>query len=139
MDHPHAQSLADALSDVVYAIGGPKAVAAELWPSKFRAHPESAARYVSQCLDPARREKLSLDELEWLLAAGREAEEHGAMYYLARRCHYAQPEPITPDDERAQLQREFIAAVESQQQIADRLAALVDNVAQMRSPLRRVG
>lgn len=133
-----SDTLAEALSDVVYTIGGPKAVAAELWPAKFDANPESTARYVSQCLEPNRREKFALDEIEWLFAAGRGANAHTAMRYIAHKCNYAEPEPIVPESERDKLQREFVEAVEAQRDIIARMESLSTNVTQMRSRDRKV-
>jgi hypothetical protein len=42
---------------------------------------------------------------------GRERGCHVGMTFLASECGYAPPQPIEPEDERAQLQREYIDAV----------------------------
>lgn len=130
-------TLAEALEDVVYAIGGPKAVASALWPAKFQANPETTARYVSQCLNARRSEKFALEEIEWLVSAGRQTGVHTVMSYLARQCNYAEPEPIEPESERDALQREYIAAIEAQREIVERLEALSSNVTHMRRRDRR--
>lgn len=41
-----------------------------------------------------------------------------------RESGYADPQPIEPEDERARLEREFIAAVKVMSGMADRLARL---------------
>lgn len=118
-------SLAAALEAAVYAIGGPKVVASELWPSKS---PQDAARQLHHCLNQDRAEKLSLDEIEWILQRARAAGCHVAMAYLAQRCGYADPQPVEPEDERALLQRQFI---EAKDELA-RLVARMDQISRGR-------
>ncbi|WP_103035286.1 hypothetical protein [Castellaniella caeni] len=112
------ESLADALRAVVQALGGTKAAGCRLWPEKT---PESAHRTLLDCLNESRPEKLSPEQVLWLLAAGRQVGCHAAMNYLAREAGYSDPAPIEPEDERARLQRQFIEAQKAMQQLAGRM------------------
>lgn len=114
-------TLEDALSDVVYALGGPKAVAAELWPGK---NPQEGGRHLSHCLTEDRAEKLALGELVWILQEGAKADCHVAMHYLNRQCGYQEPELINPEDEKAKLRREFNSNVEKLSTLAERIKRL---------------
>lgn len=111
-------SLADALRAVVQALGGTKAAGCRLWPEKT---PEAAHRTLLDCLNDARPEKLSPEQVLWLLAEARRVGCHAAMNYLARNSGYADPQPIEPEDERARLQREFIEAQKAMAQLAGRM------------------
>ena len=112
------ESLADALRAVVQALGGTKAAGCRLWPEKT---PESAHRTLLDCLNEARPEKLSPEQVLYLLAAGRKVGCHAAMNYLAREAGYSDPAPIEPEDQRARLQREFIEAQKAMQALAGRM------------------
>ena len=112
------ESLADALRVVVQALGGTKAAGCRLWPEKT---PESAHRTLLDCLNEARPEKLSPEQVLYLLAAGRKVGCHAAMNYLAREAGYSDPAPIEPEDQRARLQREFIEAQKAMQALAGRM------------------
>lgn len=101
-------SFEDALLDVVYAIGGPKEVASSLWPALS---PLDAARKLQHCLAPDRRERLAPNEVVWILRAGAAAGCHVAMSYLTRECGYDTPRRVSPDDQRAELQRQFVEGV----------------------------
>jgi hypothetical protein len=112
------ETFSDALKVIVQGLGGAKAVGAKLWPEKT---PDSAARQLNDCLNDGRPEKLSPEQVLWLLAEGRKIGCHAAMNYLARETGYADPLPIEPDDERARLQREFIEAQKAMQVLAGRM------------------
>ena len=60
-----------------------------------------------------------------ILRWANEAGYHLAMNWLTGECGYAPPQPLAPGDELAQLQREFIASVKSQQQLAARIERLM--------------
>lgn len=114
-------TLEDALRSIVEALGGPKRVAGDLWPSKAVT---DAARYLNHCLDVTRPEKLALDEVVWLLKHGSEAGVHTAMAFLAQACGYEPPKRVNPESERDRLMREYIHSVEQQQALVRRLEAL---------------
>lgn len=115
------ENLGEALGEVVQLLGGYKAVGARLWPDL---QPDDAGRQLRHCLSGDRPEKLSLDQLAYLLRLGREKGAHGAMVYLTRACGYQDAVPVEPEDERAMLQREFIRATGELQRLARRLDGL---------------
>lgn len=119
-------SLEDAIRATVDAVGGPKHVASELWLSRKI---DDGARYLHHCLDSDRPEKLSLGEILWIAKEGRGKGVHTVVSYLCSELGYAPPQPLQPEDEQAELQRQFIRAVEAletiqkqQQRIAQRSA-----------------
>jgi hypothetical protein len=113
-------SLTDALNDTVKALGGHKVVGAALKPEKS---PEAAGRWLHDCLNPNRPERLEPDQVLFILREGRKHNAHEAINYLLRESGYADAVPIEPEDERARLQREFINAVAVVQQLGKRLGA----------------
>ena len=112
------ESLPDAIRVVIQSMGGTKAVAVRLWPEKT---PEAASRTLLDSLNESRPEKLSPEQVLWLLAEGRKVGCHAAMNYLARETGYADPQPIEPDDEKARLQREYIEATKMMSKLAERM------------------
>ena len=46
------------------------------------------------------------------------------MQFLARECGYTEPQPIEPQDERAELERAFVASVRALRQIEQRMERL---------------
>lgn len=114
-------SLEEAIRSAVDVLGGPKRVGGELWPSR-RLH--EAARLLNHSLDPDRAEKLALAELELIGRMAREAGCHTIATYLMRAWGYQDPQPVEPVDELAELQRAFMASVDQQKQILQRLEQL---------------
>lgn len=104
----------DALREAVRALGGVKQVGALLWPEVA---PDTAGNRLRDCLNPERREKLSPEQLVFLLRKSREAGYHAAMEFVTYECGYAKPAPVDPSDKLAELQRQFIDAVEGLTQI----------------------
>jgi hypothetical protein len=119
------ESLLEALHDAVRAIGGTKKVGALLWPAKTI---DEAKQRLNDCLNPHRAEKLSPEEVLYLLRTAREVGYHGAMDFIAAECGYTRPEPVAPSDELAQLQREFIATVKTQQALVARIERITQPV-----------
>lgn len=111
----------DALKHVVSALGGPKKVGHELWPSKTV---DEARTRMNNSLDVNRAEKLDDTEIIWLLTQARSKGIHSAMAFLCRECGYADPHPIEPEDEAAELQRQFIASQQAMNQILRRMEKL---------------
>lgn len=112
------ETLTDALREVVRAVGGTKKVGALMRPEKSA---EEAGRWLADCLNPDRREKLDPDQVLWLIKRGREVGCNSIISFIASEAHYEQPRPIEPEDERARLQREFVSAVAQFQKIAQAL------------------
>lgn len=112
------ESVNDALREAVRQLGGHKKVGPALWPE----HPlEQASNRLRDCLNPDRREKLSPEQILFILKLGREAGYHGAMAFLATDAGYEAPRPLAPEDKEAELQRMFIAAVEQLEVIQKQL------------------
>lgn len=110
-----------ALRDVVGALGGAKVVGDRLRPELG---PEKAGRWLLDCLNPDKADKLCVEQLLLVLAEGRKANCHLAAAYIARATGYADPLPIEPEDERAALQRAFIESVAQQRQLLARMERL---------------
>ena len=119
------ESLTDALIEAVKACGGSKAVGVALWPAKGV---EAAQRQLLACLNPDRQEKLSPDELLHVLRLARDRGCHVGMQYIAHALSYAEPVPVEPRDELADLQRqnaELLQAVLRNQTRMERIAGPV--------------
>lgn len=114
-------NLIDALREVINALGGIKAVAPRMRPSKTH---DGACTWLKDCLNPDRREELHADDIVWLLREGRRVGAHAGMAYLCAEAGYAAPQPVEPADEAAELQRQFIETAKAQQRMLDRLAQL---------------
>ena len=112
------ESLADALRDCIAACGGLKAVGKLLWPEKDA---DIAGRVLADCMNEAKREKLSPEQVLLLLRMAREKGCHAGATFIMRDLGYTDPQPIEPEDERAKLQREFIEASRHMARLADRI------------------
>jgi hypothetical protein len=113
----------DALSGAVMALGGWKKVGCLLRP-ELAPKPDIAAQWVRDCLNPDKRERLNPHQLLLLLRLAREAGYHAAKHWLDSELGYEQGRPLDPTDEQAQLQRDFIAAVQTSKRIAERIERL---------------
>lgn len=108
----------EVLKGLISALGGAKIVGERLFPDL---PVESAARRVSDAVNDDRRENLSQTQFFTLFRWGREAGYHRAMEWFTGECGYTKPSPLSPEDERAELQRQFIESVKLSDQIAKRL------------------
>lgn len=122
MTHPQISlfydTYEDAIRDCVTALGGFKRVGATLWPAMPA---DDAGRKLSACLNTDKREKLDLGELRLIRREARKAGIHILAHYEARDAGYSEPQPLNPEDEAAQLQREFIASVKALEAIQARM------------------
>lgn len=107
-----------ALTDCVRALGGAKEVGIALRPELGVL---KSQRWLLDCLNPDRADKLSLDQALWILTQARQINCHAGMAFIARQCGYADPQPVEPEDERAALQREFIKQSKAMQALATRM------------------
>ena len=114
-------SIADALRAVIAAAGGTKTVGARMRPELPADH---AGRWLSDCLNDSRREHLAPDQVMFLLRLGREVGAHDAIDWIAAASGYAAPSPISPDDERAQLMRDYVEAAKGIARMAERIERL---------------
>lgn len=122
-------TFSEALGSACNAIGR-KRVAQLLWPEKSL---ESAQKEVSDCLHPDRRAKFSLEQVDLICREARQHDCHAPMNYLARTLDYRNPVPITPESERDRLQREFIKATQTMQQLSAQMERLGQYDPDMRS------
>lgn len=95
-----------ALRDCVSALGGSKEVGVKLRPELDA---QTAGRWLLDCLNPERKEKLCIEQMLLILRESRKAHCHAGLTFINRDCGYGDPMPIEPEDERALLQREFVA------------------------------
>lgn len=102
------EDINSALQGLVAALGGAKAVGSRLYPDLPT---DGAARRLLDAINPDRAQQLSQTQFLTLLRWGREAGHHGVMEYLADEAGYTRPSPRSPEEERADLQREFIESV----------------------------
>lgn len=114
-------SYEDAIRDTIQQLGGNKAIGNLLWPA---IPVDDAGRKLANCLNTEKREKLDLGELQLIRREARKKGIHILAHYEARDAGYAEPMPINPEDEEAQLQREFIAASRSIAAMTMRMEAL---------------
>jgi hypothetical protein len=115
------ESFDDAARAVINACGGVKRVATAMWPTK---PVTEAVNLLNACLNTERRERLNPNDVMYLLKLGREANCHALAHWLMRESGYADPVPVEPEDERARLQREFVASVQALQSLSAKMDAL---------------
>ena len=112
------ETLFAALDEIVKALGGSKKVGQLLRPDKS---PDIAGKWLCNCLNPERVERLDPDQLLMLLREARKISAHAAINHILRESGYADAQPIEPEDERAALQRTFIQGVQTLTLLASRL------------------
>lgn len=110
----------DAIRDTVTGLGGMKVVGNLLWPAL---PVDDAGRRLAHCLNNEKREKLAPGELQLIRREARKAGVHILAHYEMRDAGYGEPQPVCPDNEAAQLQREFITAVRGLEALQARMAA----------------
>lgn len=121
------EDIYDALAEAVRHLGGVKKVGHNMRPELS---PDAAGNWLKDCINSTRREKLAPEQMLWILREARLVGFHGAMNFIAGDCGYANPNPIEPADEMAELQRNFIESVQQQKALAERIERLTQ------SPLR---
>lgn len=85
--------------------------------------PESAYARLAACLNEEKDQRLTLGQV---VALCRFCESYDVLMFMADELSHARPAPVTRDDERVRLQREFVESTRVQQQILDRLERLAD-------------
>lgn len=128
------ESLNDALIQAVRAIGGSKVVGPMLWPEKMA---DAAQRALLDCLNPDRPNRLSPEQVALVLKRARQVGYHEATAWLMQHLGYADPVPICPKDEEAELTRQLVQATESLGHMLKRIEELRGAAGQ--SPVRLVG
>ena len=98
-----------------------KKVGSALWPDKPL---EKAAENLANCLNRCRPEKLDPEQVAFII---REARKQGCFHtltFISQDAGFMLPQPVEPEDEKAQLQREFIGAAKLIERIGARLEQL---------------
>lgn len=116
------ESITEAIKDTINACGGSKQVAAKLWPEKA---PDAAHRLLLSCLNDDRPERLSPEQLMFVLRMGREKGVHVGITFILRELGYEDPKPVEPRDELAELQRSWIESVQHQARLTARMERLM--------------
>lgn len=114
------ETINEALREVIKQLGGAKKVGQKMRPEKTV---DEAARWLLDCVNPDRRERLDPDQVLWLLQQAHAQGCHVAMRFIAAECGY-EAKPLDPQDEGAELQRQFIASVAMQKAILARMEKL---------------
>jgi len=108
-----------AIRAAIEGMGGFKRVGHTLKPDLTV---DAAGRWLADCCNPDKREKLSLTELAYIRKTARQHGIHVLTAYELQDAGYAAPQPLNPEDEAAKLQRDFIASVKALEAIQARLA-----------------
>lgn len=111
----------DAIRATVQALGGAKRIGSDMKPDLSV---EAAGRWLSDCCNPDRRERLSPSELAYIRKRARAAGVHIMATFEMRDAGYADPTPVEPEDQRAALQRAFIQQTEELKRMLGQLHAL---------------
>jgi hypothetical protein len=114
----------------VQALGGFKKVGPRLWPELPA---DEAAHRLRHCLNAERREKLSPHQVLLLLRWGREAEFHGAKYFLDDDAGYTRSSPKDPREEKNRAVETLAAAVDAVDRARATLQAVVDSEQRLRA------
>jgi hypothetical protein len=98
----------DAIGDDIKALGGPKVAAGIFFPTKT---PEQGAATLRAWANPTRQEEPDFGQLCTLIEEARKRVGFSEVArYMEQRLN-CQIQFLTPEDEQAKLQREYIAAV----------------------------
>lgn len=95
-----------------------KIVGTMLWTTK---NPEDAGKYLSNCLDKSRQEKLCVEEYLWLKKEAKRVGCHILHAYDCEFTEYQISNPIEPKDEVADLQTQYISAAREMKRLAERI------------------
>jgi hypothetical protein len=120
-DSLFCESINEALKEAVKALGGAKKVGQQLKPERLA---DDAGRWLSDCLNADRREKLDPEQVLWILRESRKVGCHTAMHFICDDAGYTKAAPLEPEDEKARLQREFIEATKQQTRNVERMEQL---------------
>lgn len=117
------ESWHDALKDDVKAAGGLQTVG-----KIFRADldKDAAGRWLADRLNPDRRERLTDTQERLIMRLATKARGFSAaLCHVCDDVGYTRPEPKKLEDERAALQRDFVAAVKTADRLAEKLAQMI--------------
>lgn len=114
--------MAKAFADPEFrAMGGFKRLGADMKPDLAV---DAAGRWLADCCNPEKREKLSPTELAYIRRRARAEGVHVLAAFEMRDAGYADPLPVEPEDERAALQRDFIQHTKRLERMLQRMESL---------------
>ncbi len=112
----------DVLRACIEKLGGMKRVGVDMRP-ELEERPDTAGRWLSDCLNEEKREKLSLGQAVYLLRRARDAGFHDGMTAWNGLIGYGPASPLAPESEAAELQRRFIDSVQQQERLFAQMKA----------------
>lgn len=112
------ESYYDALYATVLACGGHKKVGVALRPDLAA---DAAGRWLADCCNPQIDRELHPLQLAQLRRLARDMEVHTLAAFEMQDAGYAEPQPISPEDERAELERRVISSLGEFKQLVARL------------------
>jgi len=113
----------EAMNTVIMALGGSKKVGGMLWPEK---KPQQAGELLKTCLNVTRQEKLDPEQVLFLLVEGQKVGCHALAGYMGQCAGYKFI-AIEPEDEKAELQKQVVAASQHFSVLIKRLEQLASN------------
>lgn len=116
------EDIYEAIRTACMALGGMKRVGVMLKPDHSA---DKAGEWLNNCLNQTRPEKLDPEQIQFISREARKANCHAIATFQNSDAGYAPPIPIEPEDEKARLQREYIASVKAQQRITEKLERLL--------------
>lgn len=114
---PFFESVEDALSASVNALGGAKVVGSKLWPDKSV---DAARTLLLDCLNSSRKEKLEASQIIYIFREAKAVGFHAGFNWFANQCEY-EARPITKAEE---VDRLTTVIEQSSKQLAGALALL---------------
>jgi hypothetical protein len=108
----------DAIGDDIKAIGGPKQAAGLFFPTRT---PDQGAATLRAWSNPTRAEEPDFGQLMLLIQEARKRVGFSEVARYMEQCLNARLEFLSPEDEKARLQQQFVAAVDIVQSLAKRL------------------
>ena len=110
------ETIFDSLGSAVQAAGGPKRVAARLWPTLDST---SATARLRSSLNPEHAQKLGPEETSMIIRLAREAGDNSIMEFLAREHGY-ELKPLAPAEAKKRAKRvRRLALLEELKQLED--------------------
>ncbi len=114
----------EALKDAVRALGGAKAVGMRLRPEKAF---NGAERWLLDCINPNRAEKLDPEQVMTVMRWSREVGHHDLMGFLTLGAGYESPKPRALAGDLEVAQQKAVAAKRGAEQAVADLQQLIDN------------
>ena len=115
------EDIFEALRTDIMALGGMKKVGHMLWPDKA---PSKAGENLSSCLNESRPEKLDPNQVLFIKREAKQVGSFATQYFESDEIGMTRPTPIEPEDEKAQLEREFIEAQKNLTRMLGRIEKL---------------